>query len=263
MANVDAAGAHTGSPRAGRSGWRLPAGLFLCRAADGCRLLLLTLLLLLAGGAGAQQSPPPKPASPPADSAPPRPAHALDATLVIFSEGSGTDLISFGYNSVVSKAVVEQDVATLARELKQPVPKVKVAVREGITTAEARMSGLTNWATGEVALDPIIRTFQRFGHFQVGLFTFQGTFPLKSAEPIVRGALRVEVKPTGSSVIYDIRLDQGALKGEPPSVVQRPFPWVLAALLGVVTLLVMGAVFLLVKGQVEQRRAAAARHGES
>jgi hypothetical protein len=227
----------------------------LCR---GLFVRALVLLALLAAPARAQQpAPAPQPAA----------AQAPDLWVTVFSTGSGPDNLAVAYVKAPPKAEIEADLQELASQLGAQKAAVKITrekaiTGETITTAEAKLPGLTNWSTGTVSLDPLIQTFGRFGHFRA-TFLFFGNFPLQAPIDVTRGPVRVETEVQGSTVNYRIWVDQARKGSAPlPSVsAQAPASdrWRPIIGVGALTLVVALGVFLIVKVILGQRRAAQAR----
>jgi len=162
--------------------------------------------------------------------------------VTVFTFGPGQpDRIGIGYNKDTSRAEIEQDLRKLASLTGQAAPAMKLTPAKqtgGITLADAEVSGLTNWSTGEINIDAIAETFRRLGHFRVVVLWF-GKFPLKPVEPIDRGPLKIRPQASPSSVVYDIWLDQAQARGALPKVYARPAWWQSQAFLWALTLLVL------------------------
>jgi len=179
----------------------------------------------------------------------------LDIQVTIFSEPSGKETVAVAYDRKIPRADIDRDLAALAGHLRLPPPALKVTEERGIVVAEAELSGLTNWSTGTVNLDALINTFKRYGHFQV-MCMFLGDFPLRTVENQQRGPVRVETQVNGSTVSYQIRVDQShGVPKDIPSFNQRDALWPLV--LGVVGLLaVLAACAYLIAYAIRARRRA-------
>jgi len=187
---------------------------------------------------------------------------ALDLQVTVFSTGSGPDTLAVAYAKTPSDEEMRADFNDLAGQLGGASPKLKITRDGGITVAEAELSGLTNWSTGLVNLDPLIDTYKRFGHFRAAFF-FMGRFPLASRESFTRPPLRVQTRVQGAAVDYEIWVDQsGGVPGELPSVTRKPGPDFKVALgIAAIALVVAVGVFLIVYVITTHRRRAAASEG--
>jgi hypothetical protein len=183
--------------------------------------------------------------------------------MILTSDGRRQDALAVAYGRDVPDTEIRADFAHLAGILHAPPPEVRITRKAGIPAAEAKISGLTNWSAGEVNLDPLVDTFKRFGFFRL-VCLFLGNFPLQSVESFTRPPLRVEVNRTSPNVVnYQIWVDQRA--GVPrslPSTVQRT-GWGWKGYVGVaaLSLVVVGAVFLVVMVLLGQRRTAEKSRG--
>src|SRR5688572_1450535 len=70
---------------------------------------------------------------------------AIDLQVTVFSMGGGgRDTIAVAYAKTPTDAEIRTDFNTMAADLKAFEPKLKISRDEGITVAEAELSGLTN-----------------------------------------------------------------------------------------------------------------------
>jgi len=154
--------------------------------------------------------------------------------IVIMSIPNMPDSIGVTYNDDPGDDQVRKDLKEVARALGSTTGPIEITRRAGLPAGETNISGLADWHTGQVALDPLIQAYRRYGHFHVVYF-FGGSFPLKAAEQFAQGPIRVEphVQDTGGNgpngvqrgltVDYEIWVDQK--NGPPkniPSVNARP-----------------------------------------
>lgn len=186
-------------------------------------------------------------ALPPADQPSP-----WDLYVTVMANPNGAEIAGLSYDRTPDKKTIEADVAALAAQLGIEPPTPKITSMGGIAAAEIELRGLTNWKTGEINLDAIVRAFKRFDRFHVA-FMFLGDFPLASSESLDRGPLQVVTRRSGSSVQYDITVDQSA--GEPdelPSVnasasasamQQNNWLWLVVAAIIFFALLVSGIAY--------------------
>lgn len=189
------------------------------------------------------------------------PAEKLpEANLVLFSYSSDNNQLAVSYTNLPEGDSYQQDFANLAKEVGISAPKLQITRAMGSVTVEAQFPKLTDWSQGTVNLDAFIRTFRRFGRFRLACF-FMGKFPMKAAEPIQRGPVKVTVTANGNTLDYHVWIDQsGGVPRQIPSVRGREgFPWLLV--LGAVAgaLLLGFSLFLVVSGILSQRRESAAR----
>lgn len=226
------------------------------------RLLPLLLLLLCLGGtrpAWAQSgAPPPSP-----------PGKDLDVAATVISYGPGRpDLISIAYDSQTKNAEIQQDFATLAQELGSAPPKVRITRDQQlkIPQGEAEVAGLTNWSTGAINLDPLIRVLRRFGHFRAGFLFAGGKYPLQQIpQGVNQGPLRVDVlNSTDQSVSYEVWINQsGGVPASLPSTNgETGLGWRLWVGIAAIAAVIAVSVFLIVNIILGQRRAAEAREGK-
>jgi hypothetical protein len=191
---------------------------------------------------------------------PPAPAQqdAPDLFVTVFSE-PGKDVVAVAYSDKAPAERIKQDFAEIARNLGAGPPRVKVTVSQGVPAAEATFTGLTDWTTGAVNLNPLIQAYKRYGRFQASFF-FLGSFPTGTLENFDRPPLRVLAERNGNVINYRVSIDQS--QGEPttvPTVTSADTPdrkwiWGVAALSAVVAI----TVFLLVSVLLGQRRKQAA-----
>ena len=190
--------------------------------------------------------------------APPGPGpQKSELMIVIMSIPNLPDSIGVTYNDDPGDDQVKKDLKEVARVLGSEAGPIDITRRAGYPSGETNISGLADWHTGQVALDPLIQAYRRYGHFHV-VYMFGGSFPLKAAEQFAQGPIRVEphVQDTGNAapgnavqrgltVDYEIWVDQK--NGPPkniPSVGARPGLDVVrmglvVALLGVALLIVI------------------------
>jgi hypothetical protein len=241
-------------------------------------VLLLAGLATVAPAARAQIAPP-RPNAPPVTAlpAPPTPAgqarpaapppESLNLQVTVFSTPAGPDRIAVTYDGDPGNAGMQPDFDALAQALGSAPSTLKITRREGATAAEAKLSGLANWTTGAVNLDALIRTFRRFGHFQV-LYFFGGNFPLQpqSAESVSRPPVRVQAQVNGSIVAYEVWVDQSRGVPDPARLSTVPAGgdsgWIRWAAVLACVVVVSGGVFLIVTALLARRRAETAREGE-
>ncbi len=230
------------SGRTARSEAPAPRARRLLRAA------LVTLPLLLSHAPVlAQQGTPPATGSTPV--AAPAQKDVPDIQMTVFAYPDRREEVAISYpNQKPTDEQVRKDVGTLAQALGMAAPRVKInppAGKEGFVTAEAELTGLTNWSNGQINVDAVVHTFRRVKHLQVFLL-FSGTIPLPPAGERDQPPLRIRTQPAGSGVVFDVWIDQS--KGTPEGALSvRPadgsgFLWL--AVGG--TLLVLGLSALLI-----------------
>jgi hypothetical protein len=214
-------------------------------------LVLLLLLLLPVGSAQAQS----RPGTPPA-----RPAGALDLQVVVVSRAGAPDDVGIAYATPEADEQIKQDFGEIARELGNAAPKVEITRPEkgkkAIPAARGQLTGVTNWQTGTINLNPFISVLRRYGHFRAN-FVFLGNYPLKSLGSFNQPPVRVVERVDGNSVAYEIWVDQS--KGVPEAVptVQPSTPaGMMIAAVAAIALIVAASVFLILQVIQKQRRAA-------
>jgi hypothetical protein len=198
---------------------------------------------------------------------PSRAQENLDLQIVIISTGSGTDDIAVSYGTKPSREQVEADFAQIAERLAVPTPKVKIATVQGITSAEAKIAGLTNWSTGVVNLDPLVWAFRRFGFLRV-MCLCMGSFRLTSPTGNeTRGKVRWETQQqsTGASTTIDYKVWVDQTQGVPSEVPTTQNRWLtgktIGALAAILAVLAAGA-FLIFNTVRNNRRAAAVQQAD-
>lgn len=115
--------------------------------------------------------------------------------------------MAVAYNAKTPPERIKQDFAEIARNVGISLPPVKVTVEEEIPAAEAAFTGLADWRTGAVNLDPLIRTYKRYGRFRVSYF-LMGNFPQAPLPDFNQPPLRVEAERAGNVINYRISIDQ-------------------------------------------------------
>jgi hypothetical protein len=149
----------------------------------------------------------------------------VDVQVIVFSSGAGDEAqLSFTYRSPVTKGEPQRDLAAIARELRQPVPKAQVSTESirtvvrspRFTSVETRFRGLMDRAAGSVRVRPFARVFARFPHVRVTYFVDSG-FRLK--EP-VENSLDAGVSATlsGQGPVFNVDLWRG------PAAPRAAFP---------------------------------------
>jgi hypothetical protein len=184
-----------------------------------------------------------------------------DFVITIFSDGSSPDRVGIAYKQEAESpearkaatAAAQRDMEELARQMGVAPPKVRASYRGGTVGADAELSGLTDWRTGTINLDPLIQTFKRYGHFRV-FFFFVGNFPLKSADDVDRPPLRVDATVQGNTVHYEVWIDQSRGVPNPPSYNRPDSGWRQIVGLIAIALVVAVSVFLVVNVILNQRR---------
>lgn len=191
----------------------------------------------------------------------------IDLQLIVISSGSQPDQLAVAYATEETDEQIKQDFAEIAQQLGTGPPKVKVTRRDvggkPIPAADAELPGLTDWRTGAINLDPLIRVYRRYGHFKVN-FLFFGNYPIRPLGDVSRPPVRVAERIEGNSVSYEIWVDQS--RGVPETV-----PTVSAQtnsrnlIVGVTALLLvlLGSAFLILQVLKKQRRATEAGEGMS
>lgn len=183
-------------------------------------------------------------------------AQTPDLQITLFSEPSGRERLAVAYNRAPSEADARAQLDALARRLRVAPRNVRLSTEAGITVLEAELSGLTDWSTGTVNLDPLVDAFRGFGHFRVTILFF-GNFPLRSAESLHRPPVRVQARAGPGSVDYEIWIDQS--RGVPdqlPSLRDRPgVNWMLLAGLAALAGVLATGIYLAVSAALAQRRA--------
>lgn len=202
-----------------------------------CLLPALVALLLAATSAAAQKS------------------KAQDLWITVFSAETGAEQVAVAYNEKLPEEEIQRDLAAVAAALKLPPPRVKVTSEGGIPLAETELSGLTDWRTGAIQLDPFIQTYRRFGRFGI-TFLFLGNFPLPPLQNIDRPPLRVTAEPHGSAVSFRVEVDQsGGVPASLPTADQETGPgWRLIVGIAAMALVVAVSVFLIVHVVLGSRR---------
>jgi hypothetical protein len=190
---------------------------------------------------------------------------ALDVQITIYSYGgSQPDVMAVAYGQKVPDADIRQDFANLARDLGIAPPKVTITREGGIPVGDAELTGLANWTTGAINLDPLIRHFRRFGRFRA-VYLFFGNFPLRPVENVDRPPLRIRGSASGNTADYQIWVDQsGGVPAAVPSafgVEKRGPDWKLALAAAAMVAVVVLSIFLIVNVILAQRRAAEVRGG--
>lgn len=213
-----------------------------------------------------QPVPPPPTGAAPGAAQPPDARPEIGVQVTIFSYGPGKpDHAAVAYSGKPSDEQIREDMTRVAAILGIPTPDLTITRTDDIPAVEAKFSGLTNWGTGVVNLDPLIEAYRRFGRFRV-LCLFFGQFPLRSTETIVKPPLRVETKASGASISYDIWIDQSvrgpAQLTTAPEAPPAGSSWIIWLAAGAILLIVAGAVFLVVYIYMGQRRAVGAREGK-
>ncbi|MGV3723291.1 MAG: hypothetical protein ACO1SX_20525 [Actinomycetota bacterium] len=194
------------------------------------------------------------------------PTPNLELQLIVVSTGAAPDQLAVAFATQEPNSQIKQDFADIAQELGTAVPEVRItrkAVRgKPVPAAQAEMPGLTDWATGKVKLDPLIKVFRRYGHFRVN-YIFVGAFPIRPMGNVTQPPVRVAERISGNSLSYEIWVDQS--KGVPasvPSVSSKSDPNKL--IIGVISLLLVlvGSVFLILHVMKKQRPAGEAGEGK-
>ena len=128
---------------------------------------------------------------------------------------------------------------------------------------ETQLTGLTDWRTGAINLDPLIQAYKRYGRFRVAFF-FMGAFPMPAVQNIDRPPLRVEMRVERNTVDYRVTIDQsaGVPANLPSAQPQKDGPWKLIGLLALAIVVAL-SVFLILNVIMGQRRGAGkpARNG--
>lgn len=203
----------------------------------------------------------------PAAAAPDPPPPTLELQLIVVSTGAAPDQLAVAFATEEPDSQIKQDFAAVAQELGTAVPKTRISRKDvrgkPIPAAQAEMPGLTDWTTGAVKLDPLIKVFRRYGHFRVS-YIFVGAFPIRPMGNVSQPPVRVTERISGNSLSYEIWVDQS--KGVPktvPSVTSSSDPRKL--IIGVMSLLLVliGSVFLILLVMKKQRPAGKAGEGES
>jgi hypothetical protein len=178
-----------------------------------------------------------------------------DLWITVFSAPTGAEQIAVAYNQKVPEARIQQDLAEVAAALKQPAPRVKVTSGGGIPLAETELSGLTDWRSGAIQLDPLIQTYRRYGRFGI-TFLFLGNFPLPPLQNIDRPPLRITVEPHGSAVSFWVEVDQsgGVPESLPTAAQEDGSRWRVWLGIGAIALVVAVSVFLVVSVVLGARR---------
>lgn len=197
--------------------------------------------------------------------APPKPI--VDLQLIVVSTGKAPDQLAVAFATEEPDSQIKQDFAALAQELSIATPEVRITRRDvrgkPIPAAQAELPGLTDWTTGTVKLDPLIKVFRRYGHFQVN-YLFIGTFPMRPTGNVTQPPIRVAERISGNSVSYEVWVDQS--KGVPdtvPSVSSKADPRKLIVGLIFLLLVLAGSVFAILHVMKQQRRAGEAGEGMS
>lgn len=182
------------------------------------------------------------PAAPPAPPSPPASTPEVAFQITIISRGTGRDEIAVGYGKPTKAAEAKGEMQALAETLGSTVEGLKVTTDAGITVAEAKLTGLTNWKTGQVNLDVLNQAFRRARFFRIVCFFF-GPFPIRAPATWVQGPLRIQTQTqeftpaqgaVGRIVDYQIWVDQSrGIPARLPTVytrTQKPgVPWLLVA----------------------------------
>lgn len=219
--------------------------------AAGCRALLLLTVLIgtsCVSPAAAQNAP--------------------DIWIIVFADPSGREQVSVAYNSDVGPKGslkperLKQDLTEVAAALGLPAPEVKVSEREGIPATEAELSGLADWRTGAINLNPLIQTFKRYGRFRVSFF-FSGDFPAVPAQNFDQPPLKVESERSGNVLHYRVFIDQS--RGVPAAVPlvtqEQGSDWKRIVGIGALATVVAVTVFLVLSIILGQRRSGAGTAG--
>jgi hypothetical protein len=155
------------------------------------------------------------------------PPGAPDVLILIVSEGGSKDRISFTYRGPVSAEQAKRDLAALAREFGQPVPKAKVTTeaitRDGssrMTSVETEFSGLVDRKNGRLFLEPHARAFRRLSRMRVTYFVFG---PFRPGAPMATApsdGLQLSVHAQPPVFTFDLWRSGGAVaatqKRRPP-----------------------------------------------
>jgi hypothetical protein len=181
--------------------------------------------------------------------------------IIITSNGRGPDTLGVAYNSKTGKAQIQQDIDALARELGVKTSKPKISNTQGISGAEVRLSGVVDWSTRTIHLEPILRTFKRFPFLRVAI-VFEQPFSLANMGEPIREGYRVQTQGGGSVIDYLLRRADGTegtagITGTPAGGARSRLPgWAPFALLGAIAIVVGGGVFWIARNIIGERRTA-------
>ncbi|MFN3649933.1 MAG: hypothetical protein ACK47B_10140 [Armatimonadota bacterium] len=190
--------------------------------------------------------------------------NAFEISVVVFSIPGGPDSVAVAYPESIKDPQIRQDLQQLAAALGTQAAEVRVereklpGRNEVIATGSANMTGLANWQSGAINLDPLIQTYRRYGHFSA-TFMFMGSFPMQQPPPsFSEPPLQVRSQRVGNnSVSFEVWIDQS--RGVPdsvPSVSQSQSgpSWRLIAAVVAILLVVGVSVVLIVSVLLAQRR---------
>ena len=192
--------------------------------------------------------------APPAAAQQPKP----DVVVTVFSSGTGPDVVGAAYVDGTPAAEIQQDLENLARETGSPPPTLNTKRRRLMPGGEAKINGLANWSAGTVNLDPIVRTFRRFGLVEV-MFFFNGDFHLRPVEGLQGEGVRVDVRPNGNNVMYLVWIDHrhGPIAANVSVAPPGGSRWKLVASIAAIAVVVAAGVFLIVSIVLQRRSHAA------
>jgi hypothetical protein len=180
-----------------------------------------------------------------------------DIVIPVIASGPGPDHVGIAYNRKLPDEQLRQDIAAVASNLKIGPPRVKLRSSGRDRLVEAELTGLTDWKTGAVNVDPILQAYRRYGNFRV-LFMFLGEFPMPAPRNVDEPPLRVEMKVQGSVIDYRITIDQSnGVPGALPMVARvNDSAGQLTKLIGLIAMAVIVAisVFLILNVVMGQRR---------
>jgi hypothetical protein len=201
--------------------------------------LLLPLLVgaaLVGGGAHAATPPPGAP----------------DVLVLVVSEGGATDRISFTYKGEVSAEQAKRDLAALARELAQPVPKAKISTESiqkaksspRMTSVETSFPGLVDRKNGRLHLEPHARAFRRLSRMRVTYFVFGAFRPGSPMATAPSSGIQLAVRAQPPVFTFDLWRADGAVASVSqgrPSLAWLAIPVVAALAAGIAAYFVVRA----------------------